>query len=232
MSEIYLNLVNRALGVLGVEAFSSLATSTNRDILQINAMAKDALDEILRYDWSELLKEFTLSTVIGQSVYNLPDDFERFAAFTHWDQTKNWRLCGPVSPEAWSWRKSAITAVPEFPYHFRLYGANKIELDPSPSAAGHMLSLYYYANYAVSDADGALKRYFSDDGDTFLLEDELFTAALKYRYRKEKRLDYAAEQTEFYQLCDRKANKAAPEILNMGAPGRFIDPNDYQIIIP
>jgi hypothetical protein len=74
------------------------------------------------------------------------------------------------------------------------FGGNMV-YRPAPSA-GENVSYWYASNQIVRAADGTRKPAFTEDTDTFTLDDRILELMLVCDRRKLKRVDYAEEMRE------------------------------------
>lgn len=87
------------------------------------------------FQWAELQKEYTFSTVDSQDAYALPADFNQVIYDTHWDRTQMWPLIGPISPQDWQWMKSGIAPyTPRTTYRVKGYKDAQFYIIPTPTA--------------------------------------------------------------------------------------------------
>lgn len=230
----YLELVNRALNAMGVEAVTTALPSTDRDTSQISALTQDLFDEVLRYRWQENRGEFLLTTVSGQDLYDLPLDWHDLAQEGAWNVTERTPLAPALSVSDRAFQQNAlIGGLSSYPSYSVI--GKKIEMKPVPTSSGAEFSFPYYSkNLAVSASGLDKKRYFTFNDDMFLLDDAIFTSGFKYLYRREKRLNYQPDEADFRGLCDRLSARDKPARLNLNGTGgyrlRQYNPNDYPIL--
>ena len=65
--------------------------------------------------------------------------------------------------------------------------------------AGNTIAYEYVTKYLVEDSSSTAKENFTADDDTAILEEEILTLGLIWRFRKAKGLDYS-EQFRSYQM--------------------------------
>ncbi len=69
---------------------------------------------------------------------------------------------------------------------------------PIPASSS---ALYYYvSNYVVRPNSGPDKATFTADNDTFLLDERLLTLGLVWRWRSQKRMEYAEDMANYEKL--------------------------------
>lgn len=132
---------------------ASVIGNTDLTVSQLLAIAHDDIDQMRRYaDWPELQKEATITLVDAQQSYALPGDYFKQIARTHWDQSNNWELLGPLTPQEWQLIKQGITA-PVVRRRYRVKGSTTKQLfiDPTPDSgdAGAILRYEYQSKSCV-----------------------------------------------------------------------------------
>ena len=73
---------------------------------------------------------------------------------------------------------------------------NKIQVTPTPST-GNNGKFYYLSNKIVTASGGTTKTEFTVDTDSFGLDERLLTLDLIWRWRAQKRLEYAEDMRNF-----------------------------------
>jgi hypothetical protein len=122
---------------------------------------------------------------------------------------------------------------PRYQYRFR---GNHIIVNPTP-VAGHTWIFEYVTKYPILDTDGTTaKEYFTADTDTFLLPDDLHLLGLRWRWMREKGLDYAELfETYEFQVKDAMGRDGGAPRLSMeggkkaGQPGIFVPQGNWTV---
>ncbi len=227
-----LELVNRALNAMGVEAVITALPTQDRDTAQIHALTQDLFEELLRYRWSETLSEFTLTAVSGQSLYDLPLDWHDLAQEGAWNKTERVALAPALSVQDRAFQSYAlIGGLSAYP-SYSIIGS-QIEIQPVPTSDGAEFSFPYYSNHLVREASGGeKKRYFTLNDDFFVLPPQVFISGFKYLYRREKRLPSEPDEASFMQICARLSARDKPAKLYLNGSGaRYrYNPNDYPVL--
>lgn len=180
----------------------SIIGNQDPQVIQLKALLFRAGQSIaIRHEWSALTLE-KIHTTLGQedqgNIFELTAGLITSTAFrkikdqTVWDRTDRLPVA-PIDAIDWQRVKGVISISPR--YRYRLW-QSRLFLTPTPPA-GHTLAFEWLSRWWIQSASGAIKRQFTDDTDSFLIERELLKLSLTWRWKKEKGLDYAEEYEEF-----------------------------------
>ena len=150
-----------------------------------------------QHDWTILRKEYTFNTAASTEGYSLPSDFERFIGDTWWNRTQTRRLC-LVNPQRWQMLKSGLASATGVDQEFIKRGAN-ILIYPTPTAI-ETLVYEYLSNQWCESSGGTDKSAFTADTDNLLIDEDLFTLGLKWRFLRAIGDPYADEKLEYDSL--------------------------------
>lgn len=75
------------------------------------------------YQWPQLKRGYTFTTIENQRKYQLPGDFYRILESSQWDTTNNWPMRGPISDYNFAVREFAVVSL-QTRKAFRLIGPN------------------------------------------------------------------------------------------------------------
>jgi len=145
---------------------------------------------------------------------------------TIWDRTDTLAVIGPMDSREWQALKAVANNGPR--YQFRIRGG-KLLANPIPTA-GHSWYFEYVSKNWILGADGTTyKQYFTLDTDTILLPEDLVLMGLRWRWKKEKGLDYAEDMRTYeMQVKDDLGRDGGKQTLSMDnstrtrGPGVFI----------
>jgi hypothetical protein len=182
-------------------------SSSNKFELEITDLANEVVADLTNYaDWRNLV---TLKTMPGDGVtigFDLPSDYGRMP-FSQEVARANWYTWGYVdAPDLNFWRDLINgLASPSPGYWIILNG--QMQFQP-PVAASTIAQYYYISNNAVLAADGVTKKS-AFDADTDTLEisnntrdnDRLLTLGLIWRWRAQKRMEYAEDMQNYEILA-------------------------------
>lgn len=198
-------LTSAASRIMGVRptVFFSSTNALEGDLTElVNAVAKDIIKS---HDWRVLTKLCTLTGDGTSEGFNLPNDYDRMQKGSSFQSSTaplfGYKPC--VDPDEW------LTL--QMPYGSCSLGrwikfGGQIHVMPKP-ALGQEIKFFYQGNLFALDENGTPKDRFEKDNDSFLLDEELLTLGLIWRYRQQKRIDYTDDQA----LFEKRFNEIAGE---------------------
>jgi len=109
---------------LSITTPNAVVTSGSTTVKQLLALSYEVADEaMMRFAWPELVKTHSVTLVASQAGYALPKDFNTIMSETMWNDTDQWFVEGPISPQEWRARqKGIVTASVRDKY--RIFGLN------------------------------------------------------------------------------------------------------------
>lgn len=202
VSDALRSAASRIMGVKPSVFFSSTNTLEN----ELTELVNDVAQDIARsHDWRVLTKQFEM-TGTGEAVsFALPSDYSRMpikTSLTVGDGFAN--IYTPINDlDVWASRNT--------PAGF-IAGGNWImlggEMHITPAVPLGTKARYFYISSNVArTANGATQKRFTGDDDVFLLDEDLLTLGLIWRYRHQKRLDYTDDQALFEKRFSEIAGK-------------------------
>lgn len=212
-----LSVCNDVLGEIGLDPITTVASSTDQRARSILAVAKAAQKKLGRKRWPVLLTYATFDTVAGTAAYDLEADFKAFAVNSAFNEDTMSRLRGAVTPQEWAYTlvNGSFDAVPTF----RISGyASKFRLTPTPTAA-ETLSYWYYSKNLAADSGATEKELAVLDTDVFKFDEDLVKREIKWRYLRQRGLDYGEDYREAAEALEAEFAKAIalPDIM-VGKP--------------
>lgn len=193
-----LTIAQNAASRLGLSVPTVVFASTDAQIIQLRTLMNEELVELARaHPWTRLITEKTFTTV-AQAVQTsaVPTDFDYYLNDTMWNRTARIKVGGPVSSEEWqTFQAISLLSIPQAVFRFR---GGDILIYPSP-AASQTVAYEYISTYRVSGSQTA----FTADTDTALLDENLISLGLRWRFLKSKGFDYA-EDFRTYELEKQK----------------------------
>jgi hypothetical protein len=149
--------------------------------------------------WQVLQKTWSLTTVPGQTLYDLPLDWDSFIDTTAWNNSSRLPLLGPASAMQWSALNGRMAGPSTFSIVYRTRGG-KFELYNSPSTP-QTLNIDYTSRAWVQHTDATLglvtQDALTDDADLALYDADMLTAYLKMRFLIEKGFDTSVALADF-----------------------------------
>lgn len=178
----------------GLTVPSAAAASTEKTVRQLFGLAnQSALAIARRGTWQALTREKTFSTVAAMVQTNsVPSDFDWIIPDTAFNRSRSRPLVGPLSNQEWQRMQATLSPLVENPFRFR---GGSIEIHPAPTA-GETCAYEYMSKMVVRrTADDIVTELsvFEQDGDEFVLDEELLKLDLMWRFKDAKGLNYAED---------------------------------------
>ena len=173
--------------------------TSDKQVLQVKALLEEEGNDLAqRGDWEVLTNIATHTTVATESQGAIAtiasNGFRYIKNQTIWDRTDRLPVLGPMNSREWEALKPIVVNGPR--YRFRIIGGNLL-VNPVPSA-GHTWAFEYLShNWIQATGGGAYKQYFTADTDEILLPNTLVLMGLRWRWKKEKGLEYAEDMRTY-----------------------------------
>lgn len=226
-----LTIVAYVCGRSGLPVPSTVFGTTDAQVLQMMRLLEEEGNDLSkRGAWQGLTCEATHTTLAledqGALATIASNGFNYIKNDTLWDRTDKLPVA-LMGSEQWQAMKALVSTGPRYRYRIR---GGKLLVNPTP-AAGHTWAFEYVSKNWITDLTGVTYRqYFGADGDLPLLPEELLIMGLRWRWLKEKGLDYA-ELFETYemQVKDALGRDGGKETLAMDGsmrrpqPGIFVN---------
>jgi len=146
------------------------------------------------FDWQELQKEHTFSSVASTATYALPSDFDRFIDNTFWNTTQQRNVIGAMTPEEWRILNNATITGATVNDYFRIR-QDLIVLYPTPSAVESFI-FEYISNEIVEDSGGTGQTGWQADTDVPVIDDYILRLDATWRLLAMQGRPYAEKQRE------------------------------------
>lgn len=179
----------------GLPSPSSVMGTTDPQVLQVKALLEEEGNDLAqRGAWQGLTFQASHTTLAledqGAIDTIASNGFRYIVNETIWDRTTILPVCGPLNSVEWQALKAVVTTGPR--YQFRIRGG-KLLVNPAPPA-GDAWYFEYVSQYWILGANGTTyKQYFTLDTDTILLPETLVLMGLRWRWKKEKGMEYAED---------------------------------------
>jgi hypothetical protein len=204
-----------------------VVASTDRQVQQLLALAnEEGIDLARSYPWEVMREQFLFETLAQPAQTNLiPADFDRWVPNSFFNRSTRRQMTGPLTPREWQW----IQAQPVYStvYLAFIQRTGQFLIAPTPPAGQQIAGEYVSENWCQSAAD-APQAAFAADTDTALLDEELMTLGLRWRFLKAKGLDYAEDMASYERQKELKQARDGGSTALSLAP-QPIDPNRVNI---
>lgn len=197
-----LNAAKQVLGESGFDVPTAVVAATDKMAFYV---ACRSVRELRRHQWQKLIKSTTVNMTAATD-YALASDFLAYVPDTLWSNGGTRPVNMPTTPSTWTILKSGIGMNPG-QYNCRFIN-DRLEIQ-NPTD-GEQLRYEYVSKNALTDSGGTAKEMFTADTDLWVLDDELFLADFRWRYKKEKGLDdWQVDLEEFRRYRNRLAGDDA-----------------------
>lgn len=209
-----LSIIQDATGRMSLQQPSAIFSSTDSQVIQLRTLLNESGKKLNRmFDWQVLTKETSFTTVAAETQTGaVPEDFDHYINESMFNRTSNRKVYGPMTPSEWQKYKSGFSAYTFNPF-FRLRGGNII-ITPTPTA-GESVYYEYISKYWCESEGGTEKSAMTADTDVALIDEELLTKDLIWRFLKAKGLDYSEAFIDFQVEATNLFGKEPAKIINM-----------------
>ena len=146
----------------------------------------------------------------------IASDFGRFSNNTMWNRTTDRKYYGPITDSQWQRLKATVSS--GVTNYFRIRG-NLLIIQPNPTVSQSVFFEYISKNWVIASGSSANADKFSGDSQTSVLEEDLITLGVVWRFLKIKGLPYEQQYVEYQtRLADYQMQDGAKPILQMGGP--------------
>ena len=203
-----LSICQSALEEIGaVDVPASFFGNVSDTAVQTRALANRVLRDLVTHKngkpipWPEMTKEYTFITSNALAEYEMPDDFGNIIPNTVWDRTNDFQMVGGIGPVEWQ-RLQTSDVTLETRKYFRMAQGPVSErlrfmIFPTPTTSGDTIAFDYQTKYPALTTAGVLQERFSADTDTALIDEDLITLGIKWRFKQAKGLPYAEELSDY-----------------------------------
>ena len=170
--------------------------------------------------WQALKRTWTLATVPGQTLYDLPADWDSFIDLTGWNKTSRLPMLGPATSAQWSTLSARGMGATTISVIYRTRN-NQFELFNAYSSPQNLV-IDYSSRAWVYNASGTPPGYadaIAADDDQILYDNELITAKLKLAFLQAKGFDTTVATADYNEIEEQalNADSDAP-VLTTGRP--------------
>jgi hypothetical protein len=222
-----LTICQDAANEIGVPSPNAVIGSTDTTAIQLLAAAnREGKNLVTGYDWEVLVKEENHTAIANESQGKLSaiaTDFERFSNNTMWNRTSDRKFYGPLNNTEWQTLKGSVQS--GITNYFRIRGG-KLLMNPVPTV-GDAIYFEYISEWWVDttgNGDANANRY-AADANTTILDENLITLGVIWRFLKQKGLPYDNQLQEYQiKLFEKQAKDGAKPIIRMSGSSRLFLP--------
>lgn len=194
-----LTVVQNACGEIGITQPTAVITNTDPQIKQILALAnREGRNLARRGRWQNITQEATFTTVATESQGAITTiagaDFSYILFDTIWNRDLKRPVFGPLAAAQWQQLKAQSMQGPF--NQFRIRG-NALRFIPTPTAGQTCAFEWVSKNWCQNS--GATSNYsaWNADTDVGLLDEDVMTLGVIWRWKAAKGFDYAQDFDEY-----------------------------------
>lgn len=187
-----LTIIQNAAGRMNLDQPSAVFSSTDDQVVQFRTLLNQEGKELAnRGDWEVLKSEKTFTTTAAAvQAGAIPTDLGHIINRTMYDRTERKKIVGPITDQKWQQiQAGVVTSILYRAFRFR---GGEFLLTPTPPA-GNTIAYEYISKNWCEAAGGAAQSAFAADTDIPLLDEELLTKGLIWRFKQAKGLSYAED---------------------------------------
>ena len=218
-----LSVIQYVCGRTNVPVPATVLGTTDPQVLQmLRLLEEEGADLCPRHPWQGITNEATWSSTAAEdqgAITTLaPNGFDYIKNYSFWDRTARLPILGPLNDVEWQARKARGLTGPRYSYRIR---GGHILINPTPMAAHTWVFEYASKNWILAADGTTYKQYFTLDTDTILLPEELVLMGLRWRWKKEKGLDYAEDFSTYeFQVKNAMGRDGGKTTISMVGGGR------------
>ena len=212
---------------IGVPSPTAVIGSSDITNIQLLAAAnREGKNLVAGYDWQTLIKEEAHTTLAAESqgtMTAIASDFLRFSNDTMWNRTTDRKYYGPLNNSQWQRLKASVSS--GITNYFRIRG-NSLLFHPAPPAGQSVYFEYVGKNWVDTNGDGSANATsYAADSNTTVLDEDLITLGVIWRFLKQKGLPYDNQFQEYrLKLSEKQSKDGAKQIIRMAGPNRLYLP--------
>jgi hypothetical protein len=223
----------------GLSVPTTVFGTSDSQVRQIYSLLEEEGNDLAsRGSWQGLTFEAAHTTLAAEDQGALTsiatNGFRYMKNGTIWDRTTRLPVCGPLDSQDWQTLKAWAVTGPRYQYRIR---GGKFLVNPNPTAGDSWYFEYVSQNWILGADGTTYKQYFTLDTDTILLPETLVLMGLRWRWKKEKGLDYAEDfRTYESQVKDALGRDGSKPVLHMDMcstagprPGIFVPVGSWNL---
>jgi hypothetical protein len=196
-----LTITQNAADRLGLPRPSTVVTASDENARFLLGVAQEEGKALYdRHTWQVFQTEYTFPTVNGTASYALPDGFDQLLKDTVFNRTSRRRMVGDLSPAQWQETQASLVTMVNPAFRIR---GDLFYISPTPTSA-ETIAFEYMSNNWCRSASLVGQSAWAADTDTGILNEELMTLGVIWRFKSKKGLDYAEDMAN-YEIAVNKA---------------------------
>lgn len=207
-----------------------MGSVSDLQVLQVlRILEEEGTDLNKRGPWQGTTFEATWTTTAAEDQGALTtlasNGFAYIKPGTFWDRTNKLPVWGPLSDAQWTALKGLGTSQSRYQYRIR---GGKLLVNPVAAASLSWAFEYASTNWILGVDGVTYKSLFTLDTDTVLLPEHLLISGLRWRWKKEKGLEYAEDMRTYEtQVQDALARDGSKATLSMSQDSRSASPGVF-----
>lgn len=225
-----LTIITYMCGRTNVPVPATVYGSTDQQVIQMMRLLEEEGNDLARrHPWQGITFEATHTTTAaedqGAMTTIATNGYRDIKNGTFWDRSSKLPILGPLSDQEWANFKGMATTGPR--YHYRIRGG-KLLINPTPAASLSWAFEYASKNWILGADGTSYRQYFLLDTDTSLLPEDLVLLGLRWRWKKEKGLDYSEDFSTYeHQVKDAMGQDGGKRPLSMDGGWRRPQPGIF-----
>ena len=214
-----LTIVQNAVDRIGFGATpDTVVGNTDKTAKQMLALVNQEGELLSRFQWEALVKEYTFPLATGDQDYATPAGFRYMIPDSVWSRDSKRPVRTPITSQEWQFYKgwSTVTGLT-----LRARIRNKeLEFDQTITSDdnGKTIAYEYVSSYWAETSGGTAKENFTLDADVGILDEELLTLGLIWRFKKAKGLEWQSDYLDYKNhVSQAKARDGGSRSLNLGS---------------
>lgn len=233
-----LEIVDDALGAIGIAAPTTLTTSDDLGRQCNKLLTEVAEDMIKRASWPRITFEKTFTTVasdIQASLATLAPDRKRIVKGTVWNRTQRWEVLGPTDKVTWQRAKTGQTWL-DSGRHWRIRGDDFLIFEQR--TVGDLIAFEYVSKNwlqpaSTTEASARISRIAANT-DECLLEDSVIKLGLQAKWLQANGLNFLPTlQAYMAAVKVQEAEEGQTDRISLNPPTRTqLDPQyPYDVVV-
>lgn len=204
---------------IGITAPSTVSGSSDPAIIQLMAIAnEEGQDLSARYPWQGIRQESTFTTTAtedqGLITTLAGSDFRYILNDIMWNRSLLRPVFGPLGPQGWQALKARNVTGPFTQFIMR---GNHVRFIPVPVAGNTIAFEWISKNWVSVTLTSTTSSTWTADADTGLIDEEIMTQGIIWRWQAAKGLDYAENYNKYERLvADQMTRDGGKARLNLG----------------